>query len=211
MRRILIVAASVAVISLSGVGTTVATHLRVFSSDIVDFTIRSVDLATGSVNGRVVADRSLTASDLSITLRNQLQWQFVPSGRTISGVVGGDFDAAAPTTDWGVLASFASRARNDLTDADVFVNVSTWTSGAAGQVQPTTTDTSSGCTGTLARPTAPAGKVCIYVAGGDNATDLKGYSVRPGTAGSPYGFKLLWTNTTTGDTFVDAVWAYHAP
>jgi hypothetical protein len=65
--------------------------------------------------------------------------------------------------------------------------------------------------GSPANPTAPAGKVCIYVAGGDNAVDVQGYSVLPGTGASPYGFELKWTNTTTGDTFIDAVWAYKAP
>jgi hypothetical protein len=39
-------------------------------------------------------------------------------------------------------------------------------------------------------PTAPAGKVCVYVAGGDNANDVNGYSIRPGTGASPYGFKV---------------------
>jgi hypothetical protein len=136
----------------------------------------------------------------------------VPSGATIQGAVGGDFDAHAAVLDWGIDASLPARARNFLRDADVYVSVSQWVSGAAGQVKPTTTDTNAGCTGTRSNPTAPAGKVCIYVTGGNNAQDLKGYSIVPGArTGNPLGFKLLWTNTTTGDTFIDAVWAYHAP
>jgi hypothetical protein len=134
----------------------------------------------------------------------------VPSGDTIRGAVGGDFNAESALGDWGTVVSLPLQARNALSDDDVFVNVSLWQSGN-GQTQPTTTDTDPGCNGTIANPTAPAGKVCIYVAGGDNAQDLNGYSVVPGTGGSPFGFKLAWTNTGTGDTFIDGVWAYTAP
>jgi hypothetical protein len=74
-----------------------------------------------------------------------------------------------------------------------------------------TSDTSARCTGTLARPTAPRGKVCIYVAGGDNAANVSGYSVRPGTDESRFGFKLKWDAMHNGDTFIDAVWAYRYP
>jgi hypothetical protein len=118
---------------------------------------------------------------------------------------------SAALTDWGVIVSLPSKARNALSDDEVFINVAGWQSGDVGQVQPTTADTNAGCTGTPANPTAPAGMVCIYVAGGDNAQDVNGYSVLPGTGESPYGFKLKWENTTTGDTFIDAVWAYTAP
>jgi hypothetical protein len=210
MRRILTLVAVVAVVSLSGVSTAVASHLVVRSSDIVDYGIRNVDLASASVNSRVIQNGSVGRGDLSTALQGQLSWASVPSGRTIRGAVGGDFDAAANLTDWGVVVSLPSRARNALGDDDVFVVVTTWQSGN-GQTQPTTTDTNVGCTGTVTSPTAPAGKVCIYVAGGDNATDLNGYSVRPGTGRSPYGFKLSWTNSVPGDTFIDAVWAYRAP
>ena len=68
-----------------------------------------------------------------------------------------------------------------------------------------------GCTGTPAAPTAPAGKVCIYVSGADHAFNLAGQSVLFGTGASPYGFKLKWDASTAGDTFVDATWAYKAP
>jgi hypothetical protein len=134
----------------------------------------------------------------------------VPPGDTIRGAIGGDFDSPAGAEDWGVIVSLPLKARNDLTDADVHVNVTTWTN-ADGQTAPTTTDMNAGCTGTVANPTAPAGDVCIYVAGGDNALDLFGYSIVPGTGGSPYGFKLNWTSPAAGDTYIDAVWAYTAP
>jgi hypothetical protein len=135
----------------------------------------------------------------------------VPSGETIFGAVGADFHAYdATASDFGVDVSLPLPAPVGLTDDDVFVNVTTWT-GDGSQTTPTTTDTDPGCDGTLDTPTAPAGKVCIYVSGADHAFNLNGYSVRFGTEASKYGFKLKWDASTQGDTFVDAVWAYTAP
>lgn len=135
----------------------------------------------------------------------------VPSGETIRGAVGGDFHAHdADASDFGVDVSLPMPAANHLSDDEVNINVDGWTD-AGGQAAPTTTDTNAGCTGTPAAPTAPAGEVCIYVAGADRAFNIEGYSVLPGTGASPYGFKLKWDASQEGDTFIDATWAYTAP
>jgi hypothetical protein len=135
----------------------------------------------------------------------------VPSGGTIRGAVGGDFHAYDSTaSDFGIDVSMPMPAAAGLADTDVSVNVTGWQDGG-GQTTPTTTDTNAGCTGTPAAPTAPAGKVCIYVSGADHAFNLTGFSVLFGTGASPYGFKLKWDVSQVGDTFVDATWAYTAP
>ena len=93
-----------------------------------------------------------------------------------------------------------------LDDDDVYVSIAHW-DDLGGNTAPTTTDTNAGCdwdgTGFA---TAFPGKVCIYVIHSTNAQDLFGYGV-----GSDQGFKLNFTNVATGDSFVDAVWAYQAP
>jgi hypothetical protein len=135
----------------------------------------------------------------------------VPSGATIYGAVGADshaFDNSA--SDFGTDVTLPMAAPQDLTDNDVFVNVDGW-QNAGGQTPPTTTDTDPGCDGTPELPTAAPGEVCIYVSGADHAFNLNGYSVLFGTEGSPYGFKLKWDASQSGDTFVDATWAYTAP
>jgi hypothetical protein len=125
--------------------------------------------------------------------------------------VGGDFHAFdSSASDFGIDVTLPIPAANALGDDAIFVNVAGW-QNAGGQTAPTTTDTDAGCTGNPANPTAPAGKVCIYVSGADHAFNLNGYSVLFGTGASPYGFKLKWDASTTGDTFVDATWAYTAP
>ena len=136
------------------------------------------------------------------------------AGSLLRGAVGGDFDAQLPPgsvngADFGVDVSLRQAAGNQLGDNDVYIALR-WKNGG-GQTKPTTADTNAGCTGTVALPTAPRGKVCIYVAGGDNAANVSGYSVRPGTDQSRYGFKLKWDVTHNGDTFIDAVWAYRYP
>jgi hypothetical protein len=126
----------------------------------------------------------------------------VPAGRTLQGVVGLDVDATAGGGDWGVLTSMPMAATAVLTDDDVYVDVGHW-SNLGGNTPPTTTDGSAACTGTPSTPTAPPGKVCIYVQHSTNAVDLFGYGVN-----SRQGFKLNFTNSAVGDAFVDATWAY---
>src|SRR5919109_424376 len=66
------------------------------------------------------------------------------------------------------------------------------------------------CTGSFRVPTAPPDKVCIYIANADNAADIHGVSISPGSAGVKWGFKLVWSHVVDGeDSFVDATWAYN--
>jgi hypothetical protein len=135
----------------------------------------------------------------------------VPPGQTIRGAVGGDYQAESALGDWGLDMTLPVPARNDLSDTEVTVNIA-HCQASTGQVCPTTSDIAeNACTGTPEAPTAPAGVLCIYVSGADNAQNVRGDSVLFDGGASPYGFKLLWDNPHTGDTFVDATWAYKAP
>jgi hypothetical protein len=124
---------------------------------------------------------------------------------TIKGMIGGDFDTQLPPggtagADWGVDASFQRPANNLIKDTDVGVV-------GAGSGDP---GDAANCTGSAANPTAPKGKVCIYLIGSGSATNIRGVTPVPGTGtGSRFGFKLIWDATGNGDTFVDATWAYH--
>jgi hypothetical protein len=124
---------------------------------------------------------------------------------TIKGMIGGDFDSQLPGggtagADWGVDGSFPRPAKNLIHDGDVMV------------VGTDSGDSSDGlaCDGTAANPTAPKGKVCIYLVGSGNAVNIRGVTPVPSTGGSKFGFKLIWDASTNGDTFVDATWAYRA-
>jgi hypothetical protein len=135
-------------------------------------------------------------------------FETVPGGQTIRGVIGLDVDAAAGGGDWGVLTSMPMPAPFVLEDDDVLVDIE-------GRVEidpanpgtaPTTTDEGNAeCEGSPTNPTAPPGRVCIYVRHSTNAVDLFGYGVN-----STQGFKLNFTNSSAGDSFVDATWAYRS-
>lgn len=129
---------------------------------------------------------------------------FSDSSPTIKGMVGGDFDTQLPPgsqngADWGVDASFPRPANTVIHDGDVKV-VGT---GSGDSTDPFT------CSGSVTNPTAPKGKVCIYLLNSGSAVNIRGVTPAPGTGGSRFGFKLIWDAQGNGDTFVDAVWAYH--
>jgi hypothetical protein len=170
---------------------TAGAHHPITSREIANETIRRADIKNSAEDHFVVPGR-------------------VPDGKTIRGAIGGDFHVYSDASDdFGVAGSLPIPASSPLGDDDVHIVVSTWSSGN-GQTQPTTTDTNAGCDGTLDAPTAPPGDVCIYIAGGDNAANVDGFSVRPGTGTSRFGFKLAWDAPATGDTFLEGVWAYRA-
>jgi len=164
---------------------------------------------------KMLAIGATTILVLGIVLTRLVSAGAVTSGTMLRGAIGGDFDSQLPAgstngADWGIDETLRPAASNLIHDGNVFVVVSTWTNGG-GQTPPTTTDGPGQCTGTLSNPTAPAGDVCIYVAGGDNAVNLAGDSITPGAGGSKFGFKLIWDAAHNGDTFIDAVWAYRFP
>jgi hypothetical protein len=126
------------------------------------------------------------------------------STRTITGMIGGDFDTQLPPggsvgADWGIDGSFQRAANNRIHDGDVKV---------VGAESGDATD-GFACNGSAAHPSAPKGKVCIYLIGSGNAVSIRGVTPVAGTGGSRFGFKLIWDANGNGDTFVDAVWAYH--
>ena len=132
---------------------------------------------------------------------------------TIRGVIGLDTEGVAGLTDggdWGAVASIGGRgATTRLSDTDVAVDAAL----PAGVTNVAVGDSSDhGCSGTWLEPTAPADKVCIYIANADNAVDIHGVSISPGPNGTKYGFKIVWSHAVDGeDSFVDAVWAYRRP
>lgn len=131
---------------------------------------------------------------------------------TIRGAIGGDFDTQLPAggtvgADWGVDQQLTVPATTLIRDDDVFV-VGT---GEAGEGTISDPGDANECPGTISKPRAAPGNVCIYLTQSDNATNIEGLSIMPGSGGSRFGFKLLWDAETNGDTFVDAVWAYRFP
>jgi hypothetical protein len=135
--------------------------------------------------------------------------------RMIRGVIGSDVEGVAGLTDggdWGAVASIGGNgAATRLNDTDVAVAAAIPGSADDGDV--VVGDAADHeCSGTWQKPTAPPDQVCIYIANADNAVDIHGVSISPGSRGTKYGFKIVWSHALDGeDSFVDAVWAYNRP
>jgi hypothetical protein len=134
----------------------------------------------------------------------------IPSGKTVTGAWGGRYIAPqlAANNSYLVSSSFPVKAPAPLTDAQVNVAPNT----DAGDPDPT-------CTGSVDNPTAPAGKVCIYIGSSNNAGVTGFKLVSPGTGGTQpadaYGFivRILDKGTVgnTATTSAEGTWAYTAP
>jgi hypothetical protein len=199
-------------------------------------------LARGSVNGSKVGDGSLTGADInSSTLGNVpsatrattadnagsansaahagsadtatnlggvgpsgfLRYgSTIPSGVTITGAfVSSDRDDTAPRAHGA--GSFPLPAPADLTSAQV--NFASSTVGG---------DDDPACDGTANVPTAPPGKVCLYVIETGNFTDGTATGVAIGSGqSSRYGFGIDGPSSPggPGEVWVRGTWAYTAP
>ena len=104
----------------------------------------------------------------------------------------------AMTSDIRQVVQLPGMAPADLSDATV--------NFAAGGA-----DADPSCSGTATAPTAPAGKVCLYLTSAAGAgTAVDGQAI-PGLAGSRSGFVVHATNATLGETGAFGTWAYTAP
>ena len=76
---------------------------------------------------------------------------------------------------------------------------------------PSAADADAACTGSAAAPSAPAGKVCLYLAGAAGADTVVDGQAIPGLAGSRLGFVVHAVSATTSVTGLFGTWAYTAP
>jgi hypothetical protein len=181
----------------------------------------SNQIAKHVIVGRNIKTGAVKLANLSVGARQALKGQkgdpgasvfdsAIPSGTTVTGAWGGRYIAPQLPFNNSYLLStgFPVKAPAPLTDAEVNVAPNT----AAGDPDPT-------CTGSVDNPTAPAGKVCIYIGSSNNATVTGFKLVSPGTAGTQpgdaYGFiaRVLDKGTVgnTATTSAEGTWAYTAP
>lgn len=187
---------------------------EVTSKHIKNKAVKGKDLADNAVGSDEVADGSLLGADFAADqlptgepgppgpegpqgAAGRSALEPLRSGETIRGVVGAD-DHAPAVGDFGVIETFPIPAPEAVPGTKVDVD------GSADEV-------GNRCTGAPSAPTAPPGIVCIYASDVANAASLSGGGAPDITAGSPYGFRLIWGASAIGDTLVYASWAYQAP
>ncbi len=127
-------------------------------------------------------------------------WDVIPSGTTVTGLAAWDVSPASLNTPDGFTVALPGIAPVPLTD--ITVNF------APPELIGVTVDTDPTCIGSAEKPTAPAGKVCIYIyAGAIGMSELQ--------AGSPtylpgQGFEISWL-LDSDDVYIYTTWAYTAP
>lgn len=193
-------------------------------------TVDSGDIKDNTVSSRDIKNKTIQVKDISFAARRALKGargargatgargaagtsvftSSIPSGRTVAGAWGGRYIAPqlAANNSYLISSSFPVKAPAGLSDTQV----NAAPNAAAGDPDAT-------CTGSSDNPTAPAGKVCIYISRANNAQVTGFRLTNPGVAGtSPgdaYGFivRILDTGTVgnTATTNAEGTWAYTAP
>ncbi len=126
----------------------------------------------------------------------------VPSGQTVIGFGTWDHSIVKAGEDFIHAVYLPARERIALTDATV-----NFALGASAD------DGDAGCTGTSTAPTAPSGKVCIYLHSSDNVVSLNGVSIQGGVVGGAF-FIQGFANPAKAlgdDLYIKYGWAYNAP
>jgi hypothetical protein len=205
-------------------GGTATAAVLITGANIKDGSVQSRDIANGAkgVASVDVRDGSLAAKDLSVEARKELvgavgpagstgatgatgprgyaAWDTIPSGTTVTGPF--LLDVSSPTgsgTDYRQVVPLPGIAPAVVSEVNF-----------ASDASASTTDDDASCTGSLSAPTAPAGKVCLYLhSTASDSINIEGYS---SSVGNNQSFLVAWQDTgANDDAFVAARWAYTAP
>jgi hypothetical protein len=127
----------------------------------------------------------------------------IPSGTNVRGAWGLFGENLAMGQVTAVTVQFPVPAPVGLADADV-----NFAPSASAQ------DDDPACLGSVGNPTAPRGRVCIYI--GDNTATNVGGSLRANATSSPvadasFGFAVAGQAAIAGGLSVQGSWAYTAP
>jgi hypothetical protein len=172
--------------------------------DLHNGAVTAKKLATDAVTGAAVKDDSLTGADIDeSSLKGLSPYATIPSGATVTGSWN-YYDIPSPAAQVELVEAFPAPAPVALTDANV--NFGNEPGGITNDKDPA-------CGGDSSTPTAPAGKVCIYIDHGSSSPNtLVGNALRllPTSPTSRYGFEIssgeIGNNGVAGGT-----WAYTAP
>ena len=158
-----------------------------------------------SLTGRDIKNSSVPSSKLNAAAHTLFTdtspWERIPAGRTITG--GFIYSSVAPAgvsdTYYDVI-NLPALARTDLTSSNVNVAANGAYAGVIG-------DADASCTGTVTSPTAPSGKVCIYILFTSATSNLIGNPWVPVNRS----FTLSFADTDGGSVQTAGSWAYTAP
>ena len=167
--------------------------------------VGTAQLKNNAVTSAKIKNGTVAGADLQSGVRRQLAsgqpGASLRSGTKLSGTIYEYDHADAAGGYLTANIDLGGPARVPLTDA---------TANFAPDDDPLTLDDDASCTGTFANPTAPVGRVCVYVGGtfGLTALDVETWTT-PTIARRA--FYVLATKTASTPFEFYATWAYTAP
>lgn len=209
--RYSIVASTLALGLAVSTGGAVAASALIDGKNIKSGTVKTKQLAKNAVTTNKVKDGSLTAADFKAGQlpagaqgpagpKGRDAGDPIPSGTTVTGTWRYD---STSTTSQSVNDSFEIALPGVAPAALSDASVNFASGGVAGDADPA-------CTGSESAPTAPAGKVCIYITSSTNLTALNGYTSVP-TYGRNRAFRIsVLAPAANADIYGYGTWAYTA-
>lgn len=220
------VVATLALFIALGSGGAYAASKLIDGKTIKPGTIKGKQLAKNAVDAKKIKNGSLTSADFKQGAvpagargatgpggpagpagaaggkgdRGLSAWDTIPANQTITGSWMYDDTTGTANVDDNFLVPFGAKAPAGLAGE----NVNFAADGTA-----VTDDDDAACTGTVAAPTAPAGKVCLYLRTSGNITRAGGFAVA-GPTPNGFGINVLGT-ADNADIFGEGTWAYTAP
>lgn len=181
--------------------------------------ITSAQIQDGTVTSADIRNKTITAKDLAKSARGLAgpvgpagppgaagvagarglsAWDTIPSGTTVTGEFQWDHSATGGTNSDFEYVALPGRAPAGVNDSTVNFK-------PALVVE----DPDATCTGTNAVPTAPPGKVCLYLVESGGMTNVSG----SGASLTKQGFLVRWIpdGAVGEDMFITVTWAFTAP
>jgi hypothetical protein len=167
------------------ISTGAAFAINVTSDDIVDNTIRSIDVRQDALSDKDINEGSL-GFPKSFT-----------KGQLYRGVIGARDNVGSSTGSVTAVATIPADPGLIFNDTRVEVK-----GGSDDQGR---------CKGTFLNPVAPQGVVCVYPGHIANATNIRGLGTEDLPLGVFFGFRIAWEPTAANAlTLVEATWAVRA-
>ncbi len=178
-------------------GATAATLIT--GRDVKDGSLTGRDIRDGTLAGREIKNKSLGLADVSRNVRRSMVVPRIPSGMTVTGEELWSFSADT-ASEFRITVSLPGDPGRDLTHSRVNF-----------AVHASVDDGDPACDGNVEEPTAPPGKVCLYLIG--YTTDVSSVAGDAQDVLTRSGFVVRWNDdaSNTSYTYLHFSWAYTAP
>jgi hypothetical protein len=188
------------IVGLSATGAVALYTLRGPLDAVLDITGYFMPAAGGAGSPGAAGTPGANGTNGTNGARGLSAWDVIPSGTTVTGSIVYDTQSGGLLESDAVGVDLPGVSAVALTDATVNLGAGS----GSGDDDPT-------CTGTNAAPTAPPGKVCIYLASHDGVSLTSILAVAGQLPTRSFSMTFLSDVAADADEVIYATWAYTAP